>query len=479
MEAPRLFVSYSWTSPDHEARVVQLSEELRESGVDVILDKWDLREGNDAIAFMEQMVTNADVKKVILVCDEAYAKKADSRTGGVGTEAQIISPELYADQSQDKFVAVIFERDSVGNAHVPTYYRSRIYIDLSDPASYSDNFDQLLRWIYDKPLYVKPDLGSPPGFLSEGSAAVVLGTTTRFRRALDSIRAGRDNALPAVAEYLEHLASQFESLRLDPSTDPFDDAVVESIAAFEPYRNEAIDVFLALALYLDGPESAAVLHRFFEQLIPFLDRPEHVSAYKEWDYDNYRYVVHELYLYAVAAFVRYERFDTAARLMSQEFYVPGNSDYGRDAMVPYDILRQHMLSLEHRNRRLELNRASVRADLLKQGNVGVSVELRHLMQADFILFMRSALAHGDDYWRWYPDTLVWTGHFPAALEVFARSKSRAYFERSKVLLGVASKEDLVPLLQAWAEDKRGLPGWGFDRLNPVALLGFENIASID
>ena len=41
MTPPKLFVSYSWTSPDHEAWVLQLATELRESGVDVILDKWD------------------------------------------------------------------------------------------------------------------------------------------------------------------------------------------------------------------------------------------------------------------------------------------------------------------------------------------------------------------------------------------------------------------------------------------------------
>lgn len=45
MSAPKLFISYSWSSPEHEQWVVDLAAELRESGVDVILDKWDLKEG--------------------------------------------------------------------------------------------------------------------------------------------------------------------------------------------------------------------------------------------------------------------------------------------------------------------------------------------------------------------------------------------------------------------------------------------------
>src|SRR5437763_6179900 len=152
---PRLFVSYSWTSAQHAEWVLQLATELRESGVDVVLDKWDLKEGHDAHAFMESMVTDPTITKVVLVCDKAYADKADGRSGGVGTEAQIISSEIYEKTTQDKFVAVVVEKDENGKPYVPAYYRSRIHIDLSDSSAYAQNFEQLLRWIYDKPLYEK------------------------------------------------------------------------------------------------------------------------------------------------------------------------------------------------------------------------------------------------------------------------------------------------------------------------------------
>ena len=60
-EHPKLFISYSWTSPEHEEWVLTLAEELVEAGVDVILDKWDLKEGNDAYAFMEKMVVDPNI----------------------------------------------------------------------------------------------------------------------------------------------------------------------------------------------------------------------------------------------------------------------------------------------------------------------------------------------------------------------------------------------------------------------------------
>ena len=54
MESPKTFISYSWSSPQHEEWVLNLATELRESGVDVVLDKWDLKEGHDSNAFMEK-----------------------------------------------------------------------------------------------------------------------------------------------------------------------------------------------------------------------------------------------------------------------------------------------------------------------------------------------------------------------------------------------------------------------------------------
>ncbi len=199
MQAPKLFISYSWSSSVHEQWVLDLASELRESGVDVILDKWALKEGYDAVAFMEKMVTNPEIKKVAIISDEIYAAKADGRAGGVGTETQIISKEVYEKQEQDKFVAVVAQKDEVGKPYLPTYYKSRIYIDLSEPDKYGENFEKLLRWVFDKPLYVEPDLGKKPSFLDE-EESISLGTTAIFKRAVDAIRNNKTYASGAMDE---------------------------------------------------------------------------------------------------------------------------------------------------------------------------------------------------------------------------------------------------------------------------------------
>jgi hypothetical protein len=194
MTNPKVFVSYSWTSPEHEAWVVKFAEELVSQGVLVVLDKWDLQPGHDANAFMESMVTDKSVNKVVLVCDQKYAERSDARKGGAGTEAQIITSKLYAKRDQDKFVAVVRERSEEGGPCLPNYYGSRIYIDLLDESTYATEFERLLRWIFDKPVYVRPELGTVPAFVADDTNVVKLATSVSFKRALDSIRNGRANA---------------------------------------------------------------------------------------------------------------------------------------------------------------------------------------------------------------------------------------------------------------------------------------------
>ena len=92
VEHPKVFISYSWTTHEYEEKVVALAEKLVEMGVDVVMDKWDLVEGAEINAYMEKMVTDKSISKVLILCDKAYAEKADNRKGGVGTETLIITP---------------------------------------------------------------------------------------------------------------------------------------------------------------------------------------------------------------------------------------------------------------------------------------------------------------------------------------------------------------------------------------------------
>ncbi|MGB8218704.1 MAG: SEFIR domain-containing protein [Candidatus Methanoperedens sp.] len=477
-ENPKLFISYSWSSPEHENWVFDLATELREAGIDVIFDKWDLKEGHDAFAFMEKMVTDPDIKKVVIVCDRIYTEKADRRSGGVGTETQIISPEIYGKENQDKFVAVVAESDESGNAYLPTYYKSRIYIDLSNNDLYATNFEQLLRWAYDKPLYIKPKIGKKPLFLSETNP-ILLGTTTRYKRALDAIKNNKEYTKGAIDEYFQTFVENLEEFRISSKDGEFDDKVIENIDKFLPYRSEAIEIFLAIAQYRNTPETWYQIHKFFENLIPYMDIEEGFSTWT--DSDNFTFIIHELFLYAISSLLKYECFDAVAHLIRQQYYIEKNATYGRDVMVPFTIYYRQTKSLKDRNERLrpDLRRLSLRADLLEQRSKTSGIAFRQIMQSDFILFIKDCFdaIKNKTHQDWDPETLICNERYSGAFEIFARAQSIEYFDRIKCMFDIGDKKDFVPLFNAFREKKLRIPTWRFTSINPEVLLGFDGLAT--
>lgn len=471
--SPKAFISYSWTSPEHESWVLNLATELREVGVDVILDKWDLKEGHDAIKFMEQMVANPEIAKVILICDHQYAEKTDGRSGGVGTEAQIISPAIYSKADQDKFVAVITEIGPDGRPYLPTYYKGRIYIDLSGDEVYAQNFEQLVRWIFDRPVHAKPALGKVPSFLLDDQAPTLANAALQ-RRAIDATRNAKVYAKGAIDEYLDSCIGGLEAFRIAGGDPDFDDKVVNSIDEFLPNRTALIELFVALAQYRDGDETRQQLHRFFERLLPFLDAPKGMNQWRTTDFDNYAFIIHELFLYLMAILLRYERFESASKLMRQPYYV---SNRGGSNVVGFSGIRRFLESLRQRNQRLKTNRTSLHADLLEKRSHASGVELHHLLQADFVLFVRGSLdALRGDGEQWWPEILVYSERYQGPFEIFARARSAEYFRNIIRLLDLQGKQNLAEMLKALSEGRLHSPKWNWHTLDTQSLLGFDQLA---
>lgn len=168
---PKAFISYSWSTPGHCDRIRSYAERLVNDGVEVVLDQWDLLEGQDKNAFMEKMVSDKSVSHVLIFSDQEYAQKADNRKAGVGTESQIISQEVYDKVDQKKFIPIVCERQENDEPYLPVFLKSRIWIDFSSPESENENWERLLRVLYGRPIHEKPKLGKAPAYIQPDSAA--------------------------------------------------------------------------------------------------------------------------------------------------------------------------------------------------------------------------------------------------------------------------------------------------------------------
>lgn len=110
MESPKVFISYSHDTKEHSEWVSNLATHLRSHGVDIILDQWDLRIGDDLPFFMENGLSYS--KLLICICSEDYVIKSNSSTGGVGYEKNIIVQPLLKNSSINHIIPLIRNNNS-------------------------------------------------------------------------------------------------------------------------------------------------------------------------------------------------------------------------------------------------------------------------------------------------------------------------------------------------------------------------------
>lgn len=157
MTIPKAFISYSHDSLEHKKWALELATRLRASGVDAQIDQWDLRPGDDLAHFMETHLTAAD--RVLMVCTDKYVEKANAGTGGVGYEKMIVTATSLARIDSNKVIPLI--RQS-GTTNVPTFLKSKVYLDFSRADQFEFAFDELVRTLHDAPLYKKPPITTSP-----------------------------------------------------------------------------------------------------------------------------------------------------------------------------------------------------------------------------------------------------------------------------------------------------------------------------
>lgn len=159
----RVFISYTKSSNQHQEWVKSVGTYLRGVGIDARLDIWHLRPGMDVAQWMCNELDMAD--RVLLVCDELYAQKADGRHGGVGWEVRVIQGDLLQSQATnpDKFVPIVVTEEEADG--MPGFIRS-VYC-LHWPSSQRDEpsrFEELVRVIY-RAQEEAPPLGQRPAYI--------------------------------------------------------------------------------------------------------------------------------------------------------------------------------------------------------------------------------------------------------------------------------------------------------------------------
>lgn len=435
----KVFISYSWSSEDHQKWVVDLAERLVSDGIDVVIDVWSLEDGHDVYAFMEKMVNDPEIDRVIIISDSAYAKKANERKGGVGTETQIISKEVFESITQTKFIAVLKDRGESGEALLPTYIGSRLFIDFSDSSIENEGYERLIRNIYERPQRKKPALGKPPSHIFTDDD-ITLACKQKSRRLKEVLNSGRGSLEAAFDDFSEALVLDLESLRMAferEQSETWCERLQENVSVLQEVRNSFVDAIIPVITALDESAAATVLSELMERLMPLERWPIDQGSHFECSEDNYKFFLYESFLYLIAACISKKKFSVARAIIDYRYLVPRNYG-GEDTQVSsYSGFNNHATSIEKCGER----RLSVMADLVKNGANRRDIRFADLMQADSVIFLAK------ESWGWFPRTLVYA-EGTRVLPLFARAVDERGLTPLKALLGISTGQELVSRIES-------------------------------
>ena len=441
-KAPKVFISYSWTDGEHISRVTDLGTRLMNDGVEVILDQWSLDDGHDVTAFMESMINDPTVDRILVISDQQYATKADGRAGGVGTETQIISSDVYANIKQTKVLPIVFERDSDGKPCLPTFLKNRKYFDFSAAENEEESYERLLRNLHQAPKLTKPKLGTKPKFLSE-AAAVTSRATTAAKRLRTIIESGRGNAALAIDGFRDSMIETLEELRIAYSREAEDtwcETIQQNVKQSLPLRDSFVEVCKLLLVSRETNEAVDQISSLLETLLPFKYPKPDAGGFFEVSQDNYRFICYELFLYTIAVCIDNKKYSVASELISTSYLEPqgftGEGFRNGSARVFNDYARSidEICAKNGNSRRLSLT-----GDWVQERSTMRGISFRQICEADAILAIHPAIR------GWFPRSMA-ASFRESPFDLFLRAETEKGFKPLGVLLGLSSPQEFATLL---------------------------------
>ena len=481
MKTPKVFISYSWSSEEHQKQILEYAERLMSDGVEVIIDLWELKEGQDKYAFMEKMVTDESISHVLVFSDEGYTEKADSRKAGVGTESQIISKEIYDKVEQKKFLPVVCECHEDGKPYLPVFLRSRIYFDFSTPEAKNNNWEKLIRSLFGKPLHEKPEVGKPPSYLDGDKARQALPTIGK----LAALKSALLNGRPGVENYRDdflHAAIGFaDNLRVreEPHVDYFDEIVVNCLHTLLPLRDQLLDwLSIEIGSGTSEKQIGAIIIELLEELIALKYRPKDIYSFNRKWFDAQGVFAYEMFVYVVALLLKKKLYSVIKVLFEYSYLVPETAfDYTTD-FVHFTEFYFYSDVLEGRYRRLALNKKNPLANFLHERTSPNGLSFGEFMQAELLIFLKSLLLNDR---LWFPQSLIYSSEY-RRFPFFARAARRGDYRVLASIISTGNADDLRAYCEtAFKENK--VSRWDIIRFGTSEhlwqLMNLEKLATID
>lgn len=448
----KIFISYSWGTKEHQDWVINLGKRLMADSVDVELDKWSLKDGHDVHSFMESMVKSEEIFRVLIICDKMYKEKANDRQGGVGTETQIITPEIYSDEKQEKFIPIVVERDNLEKPYLPIFLSSRKYIDFSNDNFFEDSYEELLRNILEAPSIPKPKLGNKtPLYITESNVNNI--ASNRHLRTLENqFKKNPEKINNYSSIFLEQFLTdlwEFQFKSNNSQINDFGDDLINNLKSYKPLRDDFIK-FLIISTSSESELDVDLLIEFFEKK-PLYERPrEDVGSFTTSTFDNYKIIFHELFIYTIAVCLKNKNYKILENLLHSKYYFKSTSNRK-------EALRFTNIYIYHRN--LESYYESKHQKISGFGNYLMTNLFEKISREDIILgdllchYVGELFGINDFEDSWFPATYIFNN--VSGFDFFDKISSERHFNKIKGIFDVDDPEELKTVLNKYSENKKG------------------------
>lgn len=141
----KVFISYKWEDAAHNDWVERLARDLRRSGIDAILDRWEVRLGDSFTDYMTSKIGEADVVLFIITSRSVAAVEAPGTAGGaLKFEMQMATARRTAGEKM-RLIGIYRE-----GPRAPAHLRDHRYADFREESTYIEQFKALLDDLYDR-----------------------------------------------------------------------------------------------------------------------------------------------------------------------------------------------------------------------------------------------------------------------------------------------------------------------------------------
>jgi hypothetical protein len=436
----KIFISYSWGNKEHQDWIVNLGKRLMSDTVDVILDRWSLKDGHDIHSFMEEMVKSKDIFRVLIICDKKYSEKADDREGGVGTETQIISPNLYSNEKQEKFMPIVLERDEDGKPYLPVYLSSRKYIDFSQEEDFEDSYEELLRNILEAPSIPKPKLGTkPPTYITENKVDLSE-TNSKIRTIENQIKKNQTFNQKYGSDFLDSFLDKLWDFNLANSPNDikgFGEMLTETLKNYKPLREDYIK-FIDLLTSNKTDFSSEIVIEFFENKPMYLKPRDERSSWSGNEFDTFKIIFQELFIYTIAVGIKNKDYDFISELLNSKYFIKDPYTNNQEPSSFIFLYEYHQNLENYINQ--TFNKVTGFGHYLIT-NLSDQINKQVLIFSDTLCYCVSYLETTDHYDSWFPHTYLY-GERNGGFNFFDKMSSQKHFEKVKTIFDVKNESEL-------------------------------------